>query len=457
MKMLAGVYQPDRGEIILDGKPITFSNARDSYAAGISIIYQELNNFPALDVAANIFIGREMALPGKLLDDRAMRRRAKQVLDHMKVEINLDTNVRNLPVAQQQLVEIAKALVYESRIIIMDEPNSALVDQETQALFEIIRQLREDGVTILYISHRLEEVFQIADRITVLRDGHYIGTWNRDAVDIPFIVAQMVGRQLDEHFPDQPAVNAGSEPALKVRNLRRKGTLEPVSFDLRPGEILGFAGLDGSGIRSLFHILFGLERADGGEIWYEGKRQRFASSLDAIQHHWGLVPASRRQHGLFMRWSLQENMGLVILWRILNRLRLIPNDQLRKTAQQYIERLNIATDSPEKKAMDLSGGNQQKVVIGKWLASNPRVLILDDPTRGIDVGAKAEIYQLISELAESGLALLFASSEINEVLELSHRILVMRDGRIVKAFEHGEATKENVLMYVSGNLAEASA
>lgn len=454
MKILAGVYQSDVGEILLDGETVPLNNARDSFAAGISIIYQELNNFPALDVAANIFAGRELSRAGGMLSNHLMRARAADVLTRMNVHLDLNKKLADLSVAQQQLVEIAKALVHESRLIIMDEPNSALVDKETQALFETIRRLRSEGATVIYISHRLEEVYEISDRITVLRDGSYIGTWATKEKSIPFIVSQMVGRDLHEQFPEQQAVSENARVILQIDGLNKAGKLDAISFEVREGEILGFAGLESSGIRDLFHTMFGLEQADSGTIRYCGENLRFNSPAQAIRQHWGLVPANRRDHGLFMQWEIQENMALVILRRILNKLGLVRDGSLKENAHQYIDRLSIATDSPAKKVLDLSGGNQQKVVIAKWLATHPKILILDDPTRGIDIGAKAEIYDLIRQLADDGLALLLTSSEIDEVLGLAHRILVMRDGRIVKEFAHGEANKENVLMYVSGNIDE---
>jgi len=451
MKILAGSYQPDQGEIRMRGEKVVFNNPRDSYAAGISIIYQEFYKFPALSVVANIFAGREHTELG-FLNEGQMRSRAQAVLDRMGVEIDLNAAVRDLSVADQQLVEIAKALVYEGTLVIMDEPNSALTDRETEALFEIIRRLKEQGITILYVSHRMEEVSQISDAITVLRDGKYIGTWRTQETSIPFIISQMIGRTLGETFPE---LEVGKEPAaktLEVKELHKEGRLSSVSFDVRKGEVLGFAGLEGSGIRELFHILFGLEHADGGEIWYNGKRTRIGFSSDAIKMGWGMIPANRRDHGLLMRWSVQDNIALVILRRFLNWIGLVNDRRAKDTATQYIQKLNIATESPNKKVFDLSGGNQQKVVLAKWLATEPDLLILDDPTRGIDVGAKNEIYHLINDLARQGISILFNSSEIDEVLGLSNRILVMRQGQIIREFAHQDAAKVEVMRYVSGDI-----
>jgi ABC-type sugar transport system ATPase subunit len=451
MKILAGSYQPDQGEIKMRGERVAFNNPRDSFAGGINIIYQEFFKFPALSVIANIFAGREHTNLG-FLNERKMRARAQDVLDRMRVEIDLDATVRNLSVADQQLIEIVKALVYKGTLVIMDEPNSALTDKETQALFEIIRRLKEQGITILYVSHRLEEVFRISDCITVLRDGKYIGTWRTQETSIPFIISQMIGRTLGETFPEVEDVEEDAEKTLEVRDLCKGNKLFSVSFHAREGEVLGFAGLEGSGIRDLFHILFGLDRADGGEAWYKGKRTNIRFSSDAIKTGWGMIPANRRDHGLMMRWSVKENIAVVILKRFLNLFGLLNDRRMEDTATQYVQKLNIATESIDKKVFDLSGGNQQKVVLAKWLATEPKLLILDDPTRGIDVGAKNEVYHLIKELAEQGISILFSSSEIDEVLGLSNRILVMRLGRIIREFAHEHASKAEVMRYVSGDI-----
>jgi ABC-type sugar transport system ATPase subunit len=321
-------------------------------------------------------------------------------------------------------------------------------------LFEIIRRLKEQGVTILYVSHRLEEVFQISDRVTVLRDGRYMGTWKTAETNIPFIISQMIGRTLSNAFPEVPEIAPEARKILEVRGLTKPGRLSNVSFAVREGEVLGFAGLEGCGIRDLFLVLFGLEKSESGEVIYLDKAMNIHFSSDAIRNNWGLIPANRRDHGLLMNWSLKENVAVVILKRLLNFLGLVNERRLANTSEIYIDRLNIATDSIDKKVFDLSGGNQQKVVIAKWLASEPKVLILDDPTRGIDVGAKAEIYNLIHELARQGLAILLSSSEVEEVLNLSRRVLVMRQGAIIKEFDHHEASKAEVLRYVSGDISE---
>ena len=451
MKILAGTIQPDSGDLLLNGEIVSFNSTRESHAAGINIIYQEFYTLPALDVVANVFTGREMLKYG-MLDEDEMRRRAYEVFKRIGVDIDLDARVGRLSVANQQVIEIAKALVYQGNVLIMDEPNSALTDRETQALFNIIRKLKEHGMTVLYVSHRLEEVFQISDRITVLRDGKYIGTWKTAESRMAFIISQMIGRTLAEAFPKINPISERAPITLEVRGLKKNGLLDNVSFSVRKGEVVGFAGLEGSGIRDLFHMLFGLQHADQGEIWYCGTKQNITFSRKAIKAGWGLIPANRRDHGLLMRWSINDNIALVILDKLLNLFGLIVDHRVNKTSIQYINKLNIVTDTPDKIVFQLSGGNQQKVVLAKWLATNPKLLILDDPTRGIDVGAKSEIYILINELSKQGISILFSSSEIDEVIGLSHRILVTRQGRIIKEYSYKEVNKAELMRYVSGDI-----
>jgi len=305
MKILAGTYRPDKGVITLNGKEISFNNPHEAHSVGINIIYQEFYAFPPLTVVQNVFAGREIS-NNFFLNEKEMRWRVCDVFNRIGVNIDLDATVGKLSVADQQIIEIAKALVYEGQIIIMDEPNSALTDKETKALFEIILKLRNHGITILYISHRLEEVFQISDRITVLRDGNYMGTWERNKTSIPFIISQMIGRTLDEVFPEIVTVCQEKKPILEVKNLCKNDFLKDINFDIKPGEVLGFAGLEGSGIRELFHTLFGITPLDQGEIIFDGKPQHIGFSSDAINAGWGLIPANRRDHGLLMKWSIKN-------------------------------------------------------------------------------------------------------------------------------------------------------
>jgi ABC-type sugar transport system ATPase subunit len=449
MKILAGVYEADSGQIFLDGKEVKFSSPRDAQQKGISIVFQELNLFPQLSVAGNIFINRELEQAG-LLNERQMTREAQKVLDLMRVEIDPLERVSDLAQGQRQLVEIARALYHEPKIIIMDEPNSALTDKETQILFDVIRRLRDQGVTILYISHRLEEVFEIADRISVFRDGRFEGAWGIDGVTMEFVVSKMIGRKLEEAFPARPNLPPTAPTALRVKNLSKVRSFEAIDFEVRRGEVLGFAGLQGCGIEEIFQILFGLTPFASGEIEFDGRTRLPDSPVDAIGMGWGLVPAERRSQGLMPAWSIRQNMSLPILDRIRNVFSMISQDKEKKMVGEAISRYRISTDSMDKMVLDLSGGNQQKVVVAKWLATNPKILLLNDPTRGIDVGAKAEIYGLINQLAKEGLAILLTSSEIEEVIGLSDRILVLYKGRLVKEFRKGEATKADVMGYVAG-------
>ncbi len=455
MKILAGSYQQDKGVILFNGKEVKFNSPRDANAMGINIIYQEFFKFPALNVIANVFAGREIIRHG-FLDEKEMRKRAEEVFNRMRVKINLDEPVKNISIAQQQLIEIAKALVNTGSLVIMDEPNSSLTDKETRALFETIRLLKTQGMTILYISHRLEDVFEICDCVTVMRDGKYVGTWEKNETNIPFIISQMIGRPLENVFP--PIIDAplDSVSIIEVKNLFQKGHLDEINFNVHKGEVIGFAGLEGCGIRDLFNILFGLDHADSGDILYLGKSYQPGFSSDAINKGWGMIPANRRDQGLFLKWSIKDNMSIVILKKFLNQLGLLNEKDVSRLTDTYVQQLNISTDSIEKKVFDLSGGNQQKVVIAKWLATKPNILIMDDPTRGIDVGAKAEIYQLIRNLAKDGIAILLCSSEIDEILYLSNRVHIMRNGKIIKEFMHGQVDKAEIMRYVSGDLSLVS-
>ena len=451
MKILAGVHRPDEGQVYFKGQPVQLDNPRQARALGISIVFQELNLFPQRTVAENIFINREKSRAWGMLDDKQMRKSSGELLNSLGVNIDPSTRVRALPVGERQLVEIARALSQASELIIMDEPNSALTDHETQTLFSIIRQLRDRGMAIIYVSHRLEEVFSIADRITVLRDGRYIGTERTAQTTIPATISKMIGRELREAFPMRPQVEAEREVVLEVKGLTKEKKLAAIDFEVRKGEILGIAGLEGCGKEVLFHSLFGLEKVDAGEIVYQGKQRTIHASPDAIKLGWGLIPADRREQGIMIQWPILNNAILVILDRLRSASGLINQRQARKTVQQFIERLDIATDTPNKRVINLSGGNQQKVVLAKWLATNPRLLLLNDPTRGIDVGSKEEIYHLMNVLSEEGIAMLFTSSEVDEILGMCDRIIVLYKGRKVFECGHGQICKEDLLGYINGS------
>jgi ABC-type sugar transport system ATPase subunit len=452
MKMLAGVYRPDSGTLILRGEPVTIGDPLQARKLGVSIVFQELNLFPHLSVAANIFANREATHGPGLLNERQMVAATKRVLDQMGVELDPHAKVGRLSVAEKQLVEIARTLEQQSDIIIMDEPNSALSAAETERLFALLRRLRDKGLTIIYVSHRLEEVFAIADRISVIRDGRYQGTWAIAETTIPDVIAQMIGRRLGETFPHREAVSAEAPVTVAVRGLRTGTHVGPVDFEVRAGEILGFAGLEGSGVSDVFHVLFGLAKPAAGEVVYQGRATPPRSPFEAIRQGFALIPANRRDEGLMTSWSIRRNASLAVLDKLLDRLGMIDRGRERGLANDYVRKLNVATDSIDKRVINLSGGNQQKVVVAKWLATGPEILILNDPTRGIDVGAKSEIYFLCDELARQGLALLFTSSEIEETIGVCDRILVFHKGRIIREFARGEATKADVMHWVAGGV-----
>jgi ABC-type sugar transport system ATPase subunit len=452
MKMLAGVYRPDSGAMVLRGQPVTISDPLQARKLGVSIVFQELNLFPHLTVAGNIFANRESTVGPGILNERQMVEATRDVLDEMGVRLDPHTKVGSLSVAEKQLVEIARTLQQQSDIIIMDEPNSALSAAETERLFTLLRGLRDRGLTIIYVSHRLEEVFAIADRISVIRDGRYQGTWPIAETSIPEVISRMIGRRLGEAFPQRGEVEATAPVAVAVKGLRIGNDVGPVSFEVRSGEILGFAGLEGSGVHEVFNVLFGLVKPAAGEVSYKGRNAPPKSPFDAIRQGFALVPANRRDEGLMTAWSVRRNASLAVLDRLLDKLGLIDRTKERGLANEYVRKLNVATDSIDKRVVNLSGGNQQKVVVAKWLATGPEILILNDPTRGIDVGAKSEIYALCDELARSGLALLFTSSEIEETLGVCDRILVLHKGRIIREFARGEATKADVMHWVAGGV-----
>jgi ABC-type sugar transport system ATPase subunit len=452
MKMLAGVHQPDSGTIILRGEPVAITDPMHARRLGVSIVFQELNLFPHLTVAANIFANRELSRAGGLLDRSAMKAASRRVLGEMGVEIDPRRKVGTLSVAEKQLVEIARTLNQEADIVIMDEPNSALNASESERLFAILRRLRDRGLTVIYVSHRLEEVFAIADRITVIRDGRRQGTWRTVDTSISEVIGAMIGRRLGEAFPHRSPLPADAAIALDVRELHCSQAMAPVDFTVRTGEILGFAGVEGSGIDEIFHVLFGLTKPVGGQVVYRGQNTLATSPSDAIERGFALIPANRRDEGLMTDWSIRRNMTLVILSTLGNRLGFIDRRAQRRISEEYVHKLNIATDSIDKRVINLSGGNQQKVVVGKWLATGPAVLLLNDPTRGVDVGAKSEIYALCNRLADEGMALLFTSSEIEETLGLCDRVLVVYNGRVIREFARGEATKADVMRWITGEV-----
>jgi ABC-type sugar transport system ATPase subunit len=450
MKIIAGVLRPDSGKLLLRGQPVELTDPLEAQRLGISIVFQELNLFPDLTVAENIFLNHEPTFSVGLTDYRTMHERSRQALKLVGIEIDPRRSVRALSLAEKQLVEIARGLAHRASLIILDEPNSALTVQETERLFEIIRSLVSQSTAILYVSHRMEEVFTIADRISVIRDGRNAGSWPKGETSIRQIIQAMIGRKLEEEFPPPlHALEPETPPVVEVQGLCKQGMLQPTNFVLRPGEILGVVGLEGAGKEALFQLLFGLQKPDGGTVTVAGRRATAHSPAEAIEAGWAMVPASRGEQGLMTDWSIRENVTLLILDKLRARAGLISGRKARTETESFIRTLAIVTDSQEKKVSQLSGGNQQKIVVAKWLAPRPRMLILDDPTRGVDVGAKRELYTIIRRLAADGLPILLSSSEIDEVLGLADRVMIMYRGRAVAVMPRQEIDREEVLRLVN--------
>jgi len=446
IKIMTGVQRQDSGEIRIDGAPVRVASAQDAQRLGVAAIYQEPMIFPDLSVAENIFIGHRDR--GKIVDRRRMEREASEALARLDVRLDVGEPARGLTLAEQQTVEIAKAISLDVRVLIMDEPTASLSAHEVQRLFRIVHTLRQQGVAILFISHRMEEVFEIADRVTILRDGRWISTTPRAELTPATAIGRMVGREVRELFRRERR-----EPGavrLSVRGLRREGAFQDVSFDLRAGEVLGFAGLVGARRTDIGLALFGIAPADGGEIELDGTPVTVSSPRDAMALGIAYSTEDRRQLGLIMPLSIAANVSLPSLPRFLTSAGIVRRAEERATAETFRQRLSIRAPSVDTPASSLSGGNQQKVVISKWLETNPKVMILDEPTRGIDVGAKVEVHQLIDDLAARGMAIILISSDLPEVLAMSDRILVMREGRQMAIFDHQEASQERVLTAAMG-------
>ena len=455
MKILSGVYAPDGGEIELNGSPVTLTNPHQAQNLGISIIYQEFNLFPNMTVEENVFIGREPSRAG-IVDRATLRQNTRQLLARLGVRLDPRAMVGDLSVAQQQMVEIAKALSYNARIVIMDEPTSALTDTEVSALFDIIRGLKQEELGVIFISHRIEEVVEICDRISVLRDGQNAGEITTADATPARIVQMMVGRSMSDLFQKEASEVAGA-PILEVTDLSRarakddttSTSISDITFSLHAGEIVGLAGLVGSGRTELARSIFGADRIDRGTITVNGKVANLKHPLDAIEVGIGLVPEDRKQQALVLGLPVRENISLANLDAVTS-AGFVRRSTERSIAQRFIDALQIRTPGMEQKVVNLSGGNQQKVVLAKWLALNPKVLIVDEPTRGIDVGAKAEVHQLLSKLAHQGVAILMISSELPEILGMSDRILVMREGRIAGELSRAEASQEAIMSLATG-------
>ncbi len=445
MKVLAGVYQKDSGEVKIDGRPVEIADPRAAQALGIGIVHQELNLMNHLSAAHNIFIGREpMKHFGLVLDEDAINAQAATIFARMHLHLDPRTIVGELTVAKQQMVEIAKALSFDSRVLIMDEPTAALNDAEIAELFRIIRGLKAQGVGIVYISHKMDELKQISDRVTVMRDGQYIGTVPTAGTPMETIISMMVGRTLDANRREIPDTSA-NEVLLDVRGITRGHAVKNASFTLRRGEILGLAGLMGAGRTELARAVFGADPVDAGEVHVRGKKVQIRSPQDAVAHGIGYLSEDRKRFGLATGLDVETNVVLATLDRFSAGGFWLDQGAIHATAREYVQRLAIKTPSVEQQVRLLSGGNQQKIVIAKWLLRDCDILFFDEPTRGIDVGAKSEIYKLLDALAAQGKAIVMISSELPEVLRMSHRVLVMCEGRITGELGAAEATQESIM------------
>ncbi len=455
MKLLAGIYTPDAGVFRMNGHELVLDGPRHAQEQGISIIHQEFNLMPDLTVAQNIFIGREERGAGIFLDDRALNRRAQELFDRLGLALDPAEPVERLTVARQQMVEIAKALSFDAKILIMDEPTAALNDAEVDVLFELIRRFRSPETGVIYISHRMEELSRISDRITVLRDGRYIDTLVTADTDQREVISLMVGRELrGEQRPT--AVPADREAVLSVQGLSTRRLLRDVSFDVRSGEILGFAGLMGAGRTEVARAIVGADRRESGVITVRGREVQIQNPADAARLGIGYLSEDRKQLGVLLERSVRENIVLASLRDYLGALGFVRDARIEATGREYVRKLRIKTPSTAQLVRNLSGGNQQKVVIAKWLAKDCDVLIFDEPTRGIDVGAKEEIYGLLRELADQGKAIVMISSELPEVLRLANRIAVMAEGRLTAVLDNADATQENVMDYATRFSAEGT-
>ncbi|WP_245621232.1 sugar ABC transporter ATP-binding protein [Paraburkholderia ferrariae] len=449
MKILAGVHAPTRGELLLHGRQVTFARPSDAQGAGISIIYQELSLATNLSVGENIFAGHEPRRFG-VVDFRSLYRRAQGLLDDLGIDIDASTPVARLSMAQRQLVEIAKGLSRNAELVIMDEPTSSLSDREAEVLFNIVGKLKDRGAAVVYISHRMDEIMRISDDISVMRDGEYICTQDKRATTIGALINLMVGREMSDVYPPRVApLDTTRQPLLEVRHLTIEGKFHDISFDVRPGEIVGFFGLIGAGRSDVMNALFGVGRPHG-QIVMNGKPLRLRSPESAISAGIAFVTEDRKHEGLVLMHSIAHNVTMASFERKGSRFGILDSRFEERETRDAISRMKIRAAGPHQAVGNLSGGNQQKVVFSKWLSLKPRVLILDEPTRGVDVGAKFEIYRVMRELADAGTAIILVSSELPEALAMSDRLVVMREKRIVKEFETAGLTQETVMSYATG-------
>jgi ribose transport system ATP-binding protein len=448
IKILTGIYERNEGTVTVKGREVHFHNPKEAEQAGIAVIHQELNIIPTLTVYENMFLGKELTV-GRFgfTKDKEMKQKTKEYLNRLGIDLDPNIEAGKLSVGQQQMIEIARAVAANTEVLIMDEPTAALTDREIEALFKVISSLKEQGVAIVYVSHRMEEIFQICDRISVLRDGQFIGVKEVATTNFDEIVKLMVGRQLGERFPERNT-NIGGE-RLKVEGLTSKGSFENIHFSVNQGEVIGVAGLMGAGRTEIMQSIFGYRHLDGGKIYIDGKEVTIKTPHDAIKAGIAFVTEDRKSQGLILDLSVRENFSITNLDKI-SAKSLISSQKEVSMVDEMIEKLRVKTSGRELSVKSLSGGNQQKIVIGKWLGMNPKILILDEPTRGVDVGAKKEIYQLINDLTKQGVAIIMVSSELPEILGMSDRILVIHEGKLSGVLDKSDASQEKIMQFATG-------
>ncbi|WP_100065232.1 sugar ABC transporter ATP-binding protein [Miniphocaeibacter massiliensis] len=447
MKILTGVYTKDSGEIYIDGKEKKYNNPQEAENDGIVFIYQELNSIFDLTVVDNLFIGKEIKKAFGILDKKAMEEKATEVLNSLGVDIDPRTIMGDLSVGQQQIVEICKALMVNAKVIIMDEPTAALTQTEIEILFKIIENLRSDGVSIVYISHRMEEIFEICDRITVLRDGEYIGVRKISDTNMEDIVKMMIGRELGDRFPKRNH-NIGST-VLEVRELAKDEFIKGINFELKKGEVLGVSGLMGAGRTEIMELIFGKRKKSSGSILVENNEVKIYNPSDAIKNGIAFVTEDRKTEGLLLDKTIEENITLPNL-DVVSKSGVLNKSKIVDLSEKSIKDFRIRSTGINHKVEELSGGNQQKVVLGKWIATNPKILILDEPTRGVDIGAKQDIYNIINKLAEEGVGIVMVSSELPEILGMSDRVMVVREGEVKGILNINEANQEKIMTLATG-------
>lgn len=450
MKILSGAYKRDRGEIRIQGEPVHIVNSHEGKKAGIGIIYQEFALASDLTVAENIFMGEDISGKNPIIKWKKLYKKAGDSLRRVGFDINPKEKVKNLSVAYQQMTEIAKALIQDARVLILDEPTAVLGPREADKLFEVIAKLKSDGVSIIYISHRMEEIFRISDSISVLKDGEMMGTLRTTQTDMNEVIMSMIGRKMGEMFP--PKLSHIGKPMLMVKHLRRDNVVKDVSFTVNAGEILGIAGLVGAGKTETMRLIFGADKRDSGEIILEGKPLRIRSPINAVKQGISYVPENRKEHGVLLEMSTRVNTTMANLSEYTGAMSVIQKKKEIKKVQDMINKLEIKVRGPETLVEDLSGGNQQKVSLAKWISIDSKVIILDEPTRGVDVGAKVEIYKIIQGLAKLGIAIVFISSEMLEIIGMSDRVLVMHEGSICGELGSNELTEQNIMMLAVGQV-----